>query len=523
MGRVLVAETIAESGLEELRSAGHEVDVQVGLSAEELQQAIVGASGLIVRSATQVDAQLLAAGAPTLQVVGRAGVGLDNVDTAAATELGIMVVNAPESNIVSAAEHTMALLLAQARNVAQAHAALVGGRWERSQWEGVELQHKTLGVVGFGRIGALVAARAASFGMRVIAHDPFVNVEVAKRLDVELVSLDELMERADFLTLHVAKTRETVGLINRERLALAKPSLRIINVARGGIIDEEALAEAVTAGQIGGAAIDVFAEEPTTESPVIGVPGIVVTPHLGASTQEAQDRAGYTIAEQLIKALAGDFVPFAVNVSAGAASGVLRDHLPVCELLGAMFAGWVTQLPGTIDLELRGEIGASDPSFARLSFLKGLLGQISGDPVSYVNAEALAESRNVDVRMITSPTIGDHTNTVRVAGNGLSMTGTISIHDGKPRLLEVDGHRLEIRPSNDMLFVRNDDVPGMVGVIGTVVGQAGVNISNMHIGEDQDGVAAMMVISTDRPVPEPVQQELLAIPGVSSVRMLRLG
>jgi len=523
MGRVLVAEAIAESGLDELRAAGHEVDLQVGLSPEELRSAIAGAAGLIIRSATQVDAELLAAGAPTLQVVGRAGVGLDNVDTASATQRGIMVVNAPESNIVSAAEHTMALLLAQARNVPQAHAALVGGRWERSQWEGVELQHKTLGVVGFGRIGALVAARAAAFGMRIIAHDPFVNAEVAKRLDVELVSLDDLMARADFLTLHVAKTRETVGLINRERLLLAKPSLRIINVARGGIIDEQALADAVASGQIGGAAIDVFAEEPTTDSPLIGVPGIVVTPHLGASTQEAQDRAGYTIAEQVIKALAGEFVPFAVNVAAGAASGPLRDHLPVCELLGAMFAGWVTQLPATIDLELRGEIGASDPSLGRLSFLKGLLGQIGGDPVSYVNAETLAEARNVEVRMISSPATGDHTNTVRVSGDGLSMTGTISIHDGRPRLLEVDGHRLEIRPSDDMLFVRNDDVPGMVGVVGTIVGQAGVNISNMHIGEDHDGVAAMMVISTDRPVPEAVQQELLALPGVSSVRMLRLG
>ncbi len=523
MGRVLVAETIAESGLAELREAGHEVDLQVGLSPDELLKAIVGASGLIVRSATQVDAELLAAGAPSLQVVGRAGVGLDNVDTNAASELGVMVVNAPESNIVSAAEHTMALLMAQARNVPQAHAALVDGRWERSKWEGVELQQKTLGVIGFGRIGALVATRAAAFGMRIIAHDPFVTAEVAKRLDVELVSLDEVMARADFLTLHVAKTRETVGLINKERLALAKPGLRIINVARGGIIDEEALAEAVSSGRIAGAAIDVFEHEPTTDSPLIGVPGIVVTPHLGASTQEAQDRAGQTIAEQLIKALAGDFVPFAVNVSAGAASGPLRDYLPVCELLGAMFAGWVTQLPDTIDFELLGEVGDSDPSLGRLSFLKGLLGQIGGDPVSYVNAESLAKARNVNVRVITTPTTGDHTNMVRVSGDGLSMAGTISIHDGKPRLLEVDGHRLEIRPSNDMLFVRNDDVPGMVGVVGTVVGDAGVNISNMHIGEDSDGVAAMMVISTDRAVPQETQQALLAIPGVSSVQALRLG
>ena len=317
MHRVLVAEKIADPGLDALRAAGHEVDVRIGLSPEELREAIAGVSGLIVRSATQVDAELIAAAGPSLAVVGRAGVGLDNVDTAAATANGVMVVNAPESNITSAAEHTMALLLAQARNVPQAHGALVDGRWERSKWEGVELEDKTLGVVGFGRIGRLVAHRAAAFGMKIVAHDPFVPAEAAKHLDVEFLELDDLMARADFLTLHVAKTRETIGLINKERLGLAKPHLRIVNVARGGIIDELALAEAVASGQIAGAAIDVFDDEPTTESPLIGVPGIVTTPHLGASTREAQDRAGETIAEQVIKALAGDFVPFAVNVEAG--------------------------------------------------------------------------------------------------------------------------------------------------------------------------------------------------------------
>ena len=247
VSRVLVAEKIADSGLDALRAAGHEVDVRTGLSPEELQGAIAGAAGLIVRSATQVDADLIAAAGGSLVVVGRAGVGLDNVATETATEHGVMVVNAPESNITSAAEHTLALLLSQARNVPQAHAALVDGRWERSKWEGVELQDKTLGVIGFGRIGNLVAQRAAAFGMKIVAHDPFVGPEAGRRLDVELVDLDELMGRADFLTLHVAKTPDTIGMINKERLALAKPNLRIINVARGGIIDEAALADAVTA------------------------------------------------------------------------------------------------------------------------------------------------------------------------------------------------------------------------------------------------------------------------------------
>ena len=523
MHRVIVAEKIADPGLDALRAAGHEVDVRTGLSPEELREAIAGASGLIVRSATQVDAELIAAAGSSLAVVGRAGVGLDNVDTAAATANGVMVVNAPESNITSAAEHTMALLLAQARNVPQAHSALVDGRWERSKWEGVELEDKTLGVVGFGRIGRLVAHRAVAFGMKIVAHDPFVPAEAAKHLDVEFLELDDLVARADFLTLHVAKTRETIGLINKERLGLAKPHLRIVNVARGGIIDELALAEAVASGQIAGAAIDVFDDEPTTESPLIGVPGIVTTPHLGASTREAQDRAGETIAEQVIKALAGDFVPFAVNVEAGAASGVLRDHLPLCEQLGSMFAGLAEGLPATIDLELQGEIGKSDPSLAKLSFLKGLLGNIGGDPVSYVNAARLAEQRSLDVRVITTPGEKGRSNLVRVTGDVHSLAGSLSPIDGNPRLNEVDGHRLDIRPSDDMLIVRNHDIPGMVGIVGTMVGDAGVNISNMYIGEDADGVAAMMVISTDGLVPNNVQQAIRAVDGVQSVRAVRLG
>ncbi len=521
MSRVLVTEKIAESGLDALRAAGHEVDLRVDLSPEAIIAAVAGARALIVRSVTQVDQAVLAAGTDLL-VVGRAGVGLDNIDTRAATERGVMVVNAPESNITSAAEHTLAMLLAQARNIPQAHAALVDRRWERSQWEGVEVADKTLGVIGLGRIGTLVAKRAAAFGMRIVAHDPFVSTAVAQRLDIELLDLDDLVARADFLTVHVAKTPETVGLINKDRLALAKPNLRVVNVARGGIIDEVALADAVRAGKVAGAAIDVFDNEPTTDSPLIGVPGIVVTPHLGASTREAQDRAGEQIAEQVLLALGGDFVPFAVNVAAGPASGVLREHLPLCEALGGIYAGLSRTLPPTIDLELRGEVGEGDASLGRLSFLKGLLGQTSSDPVSYVNAADLAESRGLDVRVITSPAPKDHVNTVRVEGGGLAVAGTISTLDGQPRLIEVDDHRLEIRMSENMLFVRNDDVPGMVGLVGTALGDAGINISNMHIGEDDDGVVAVMVVSTDGLVPQRVQDSLRSLEGVRSVRSVRL-
>lgn len=522
VSRVLITEKIAESGLDALRAAGHEVDIRLGLTPDELEHAVVGAHALIVRSATQVVESVLAAGTD-LVVVGRAGVGLDNVDTAAATARGVMVVNAPESNITSAAEHTMAMLLAQARNIPQAHTALVDGRWERSQWEGVELSDKTLGVIGLGRIGTLVAQRAAGFGMRIVAHDPFVAPGAAERLDIELVELDELIATADFLTIHVAKTPETIGLINAERLAAAKSNLRIVNVARGGIVDEAALAEAVRAGEVAGAAIDVFDEEPTTDSPLIGVPGIVVTPHLGASTREAQDRAGEQIADQVAKALAGDFVPFAVNVAAGPASGVLRDHLPLCEQLGRIVAGLAREQPTTIDLELRGEIGDGDPSLGKLSFLKGLLGQTSSDPVSYVNAAELAEGRGLDVRVITTQAAKDHVNMVRVTGGEVTVAGTIARIDGHPRLIEIDGHRLEIRLSENMLFVQNEDVPGMVGQVGFALGEADINISNMHIGEDRDGVAAVMVISTDGLVPTGVQDSLRSIDGVRSVRAVRLG
>src|SRR4051795_503194 len=353
--RVLVSEPLAERGLETMRSAGLDVDVQVGLTPEQLLDAIRGAHALVIRSATQVTAEVLDAGSE-LVVVGRAGIGLDNVDVAEATRRGVMVVNAPQSNILSAAEHTLALLLAQARNVPQAHAALVAGRWERSRWEGVELSDKVLGIIGLGRIGKLVAQRANAFGMRLIAYDPFVSPERARQIGVDLVDLDRLVETADFVTIHVAKTKETAGLIGKELLAKAKPGIRIINVARGGIVDEAALAEAIASGHVGGAALDVFAEEPTTDSPLFALPQVVVTPHLGASTREAQDKAGDTIAEQVGLALAGEFVPFAVNVSAAEASETVRPFLPLVERLGRIYVALNEGSPPQVEIEYQGEL-----------------------------------------------------------------------------------------------------------------------------------------------------------------------
>ncbi len=318
MARILVTEAIAEGGLDRLRADGHEVDVRLGLDRAGLLEAVRGAAALIIRSATTVDDEVLAAGSE-LVVVGRAGIGLDNVDVAAATSRGVMVVNAPQSNIVSAAEHTMALLLSQARNVPQAHAALVAGRWERSRWEGVELADKTLAIIGLGRIGKLVAERAKAFGMRLVAYDPFVSAERARQMGAELLPLDQAVAEADFLTVHLPRNADTIGLIGRELLLKAKPSLRVVNVARGGIVVESELAECIREGLIAGAALDVFDSEPCTESPLFDLPEVVVTPHLGASTREAQDKAGDAIADMVQLALAGDFVPWAVNVDAAEA------------------------------------------------------------------------------------------------------------------------------------------------------------------------------------------------------------
>jgi D-3-phosphoglycerate dehydrogenase len=506
MARILVTEKIADSGLDRLRAAGHDVDLQQGLSPEQLLEAVAGAEALIIRSATTVTADVLAAGRD-LVVVGRAGIGLDNVDVDAATAQGVMVVNAPQSNILTTAEHTMAMLLAQARNIPQAHAALVSGRWERSKWEGVELADKVLGIVGLGRIGKLVAQRALAFGMRVVAHDPFVAPDRARQINVELLDLDELVAVADFLTLHVVKTPETLGMISADLLAKAKPNLRIVNVSRGGVIDEQALADAIRDGRVAGAAIDVFATEPTTESPLFELPQVVVTPHLGASTAEAQDKAGDTIAEQVELALAGEFVPFAVNVAAAEASSTVAPYLPLAERLGQLYAGLAASVPDTIEIAYEGQIGEADTRILTLSVLKGIFGSVSDEPVSYVNAPRLAAER-------------DYVNLITVRGGDHAIGGTLVGLKGEPRLVVVDDHSVDVPPADHMLVVRNDDVPGMIAAVTREIGDAGLNIDDMHLGRSASGAAALMVLATDVHVPEEVQGRIRALPGVVSVAAL---
>ena len=518
MARILVTEEIADGGLDRLRAAGHDVDVELDLS--KLLTAVTGAHALIIRSATQVTAEVLDAGGD-LMVVGRAGIGLDNVDVEAATRRGVMVVNAPTSNIISAAEHTMALLLSQARNVPQAHAALVAGRWERSRWEGVELADKTLGIVGLGRIGKLVADRAKGFGMRLIAYDPFVSVERARQMGVELLSLDQVVAESDFLTIHLPKNKETTGIIGRDLLLKAKPSLRIVNVARGGIVDEEALAEAVRTGVIAGAALDVFTSEPMTESPLFELDSIVVTPHLGASTREAQDKAGDTIADMVQLALAGEFVPFAVNVSAAEANETLRPFLPLAERLGRLFASLAGHSPGVLEVAAEGEIAGYDTRILALAAQKGFFGAVTDEHVTYVNAPQLAKDRGVEIRETSSATAADYVNLLTLRGGGHAIAGTLTGRRSEQRLVMIDDHAFDIPPADHMLVVKNDDRPGVIGAVGTILGSNGVNISDMDVGRAAEPGSAVMLIASAGPVPDDVVAQLRAAPGVITVATLR--
>lgn len=518
MARVLITEELAATGLDALASAGHEVDVQLGLSPDHLLTAIKGADALIVRSATKVTADVLAA-ADRLAVIGRAGVGVDNIDVAEATRRGVMVVNAPQSNIISTAEHTMALLLAVARNVPQAHAALVEGRWEKAKWEGVELHGKVLGILGLGRIGALVAQRANSFGMRLVAYDPFVAPERARQMGVELMALDEVVRIADFLTVHLPKSADTLGLVGAAMFEHAKPNLRVINAARGGIVNEAELAEAVRSGTIAGAALDVFAEEPTTSSPLFELPSVVVTPHLAASTLEAQDKAGEQIAEQVALALAGEFVPFAVNVRAEEASETVRPFVPLAERLGVLLAGLLGSLPSVLEIEYHGELADYDVSLATLSVLKGVISSVTGEPVSFVNAPGLAAERGLEYKEIKASTTHDHLNLLTLRAGDRSIAGTLAGVRGEPRIVAVDGINVEVPPASHMLVVRNDDRIGMLAKVFTTLADASINVADSHLGRVPGG-AALIVIATDSAVPADVVTALAAAPGILSVHAL---
>jgi D-3-phosphoglycerate dehydrogenase len=499
VARVLVTERIAASGIETLRAAGHDVDEALSLSPSELIDAVKGAAALVIRSATQVTAEVLEAG-EDLVVVGRAGIGLDNVDVETATARGVMVVNAPLSNIVSAAEQAMALLLAQARNLPQAHASLTSGKWERARFEGVELWGKTLGVIGLGRVGALVAQRAMAFGMRLVAFDPFISKERATHMGVELLALDELMAVSDFVSIHLPKNASTIGLIDAALLARAKPGQRLVNTARGGIVVEADLVEAIQRGRIQGAALDVFAEEPCTASPLFELDSVVVAPHLGASTVEAQDRAGVTIAEQVVLALDGQFVPFAVNVAAEEVSDVVRPFMGLAEQLGRFLSCLHDADPTSFEVQYQGELAGAGTSILTLCALKGVCSVRAESSVSYVNAPQVAHAAGIEwaeSSVLQSP---DFVSVLTVRSATHSVSGTLATAGTRvePRIVTVDGHAVEIPPATHMLVVRNDDRPGKIGFVGTELGRAEVSISSMAVGPSPSTGTALMVLSCDR-------------------------
>jgi D-3-phosphoglycerate dehydrogenase len=454
-----------------------------------------------------------------LVVVARAGVGLDNIDVEAATKQGVMVVNAPQSNVLSAAEHTMALILSIARNVPQAHSALTAGRWERSKWEGIELAGKTLGILGLGRIGTLVAQRARAFDMRLVAYDPYVSAERGRELGVEMTTLERVVEQADVLTIHLPKNKETTGIINADMLKRAKRSLRIVNVARGGIADEADLAEALRNGTIAGAALDVFTKEPVTDSPLFGLGNIVVTPHLGASTREAQDRAGEVVADMVQLALNGDFVPFAVNLEAGDANETLKPFVPLADRIGRVFASLIESTPSTIEISTTGEIGGYDPGLITISALKGMLSVWSTDQVSLVNAPSMARNLNITVESVASTTTThrDYVNLITLRSGDRNIAATLTGRRREARIVMIDHHLTDIPPSEHMLVVKNDDRPGAIGRVASALGNAGINIANMDVGSSETAGSALMCIATTTAVPLDVLQHLRTLEGISSV------
>ena len=503
--RILITEKIADAGVDVLRAVG-DVDVELKWSADELAERIAPYDALVVRSATRVTAALIVA-APRLKVVGRAGTGVDNVDVPAATKRGIIVVNAAGSNAVSAAEHAIALMLAQARNIPQAHAALVDGRWERSKFGGIEVTGKTLGVIGFGNIGRLVAERAMGLGMRVVAYDPFVADARYREMGVEKAeSLDGLYPDCDFITLHVASTPETRGFINADALGKMRDGVRIINDARGDLIVEADLVAAIGSGKVAGAAIDVFPEEPATESPYFGVEGIIVTPHLGASTGEAQERAGAACAEQVAAALTGGVVTSAVNIPVVSAEtmATVGPFLPLAGHLGRLAAGMAGRITDSIEVICEGEIAKHDTRLLVTAVLAGALTGHTVESVNMVNAADRARERGIEWSDSATTVARDYTSRLKVRIGDVSVAGTTVGSTARPRLVEVLGQSIEMELAEHVGILRYADKPGKIGTVGTVIAGQGINIASMAVGRSLEGEATMGV-TVDTPVPPETQ------------------
>jgi D-3-phosphoglycerate dehydrogenase / 2-oxoglutarate reductase len=525
--KVLVKEKIADSGVELLRE-NFDVDLGLEMSDEELRDVIAGYDAILIRSATKMTAELIER-AENLKAIGRAGTGVDNVDIPAATRRGIIVANAPESNSVAAAEHTLALALALCRNVPRAHGSLVDGRWDRSKFKGAELYGKTLGVLGFGRIGQLVAKRAQGFEMDVVAFDKFVSAERFRELGVEgAASLEDLYARADVVTLHLPKTPDTVDLIDAEAIATMKDGVRIVNCARGELIDLDALEAGLESGKVGGAALDVFPSEPFTEHPIFARENVVVTPHLGASTAEAQDRAGVVTAEQVTAALTGGVVTNAVNIAAVRPEEMeaLAPFVPLCEKLGKLAEGLGEGSIDRVTAEFRGRIASHDTRLLGIAVLVGILSGHTEEPVNLVNAPQMAEERGIELVETKDTGAEDFTElvTVRLGSGGeeVEVAGTGVGPRNEPYLVSLWGESFYLPFAEHLAVFRYADRPGMIGRVGTVFGEEGVNIISAAVGAERDGERAVMALTTDAPVRHETIEKILQLDGFTIGRSVDL-
>ena len=525
--KIFVADDVNEGGLEPLRAAGFMVEKKTRLAPDDLREAVRDCDGLVVRSETKVTADLMDA-AGRLRAIGRAGVGVDNIDVGAATARGIVVMNAPDGNTITTAEHTIALLVALARRVPQGNASLKAGRWERKRFVGVELQGKTLGIIGLGRIGRVVASRARAFGMHIIAYDPFVAPEQARDLELEIAPLDDLFSRADFLTVHTPLTAETRGIVGARAFARMKPGMRIINCARGGLVDERALYEAIKAGTVAGAALDVFEEEPPPpDHPLLALDEVIVTPHLGASTREAQEGVAVTVAEQMRDYLLTGALRGAVNVPALGAQelNTLQPYIVLAESLGRFHGQLVDEAVREVRLEYAGEIAAMDAAPVTRAFLAGLLRNVSAR-VNLVNAFLIAEERGINVTSSYTEAGNDLAPAIRTrvltSSGEQTVAGTLFSHGSDGRITEINGFHIEAIPHGHMLVMRNRDVPGVIGHVGTILGERGVNICRFHLGRRERGCEAMAVIEIDMPLNNETLEQLRSFPHVISARPIEL-
>jgi D-3-phosphoglycerate dehydrogenase len=512
---VLLAEELSPATIDAL---GPDFDVRSvdGTDRPALLSALADANAVLIRSATKIDEEALSA-APKLQVVARAGVGLDNVDIKAATTAGVMVVNAPTSNIISAAELTIGHILSLARHIPAGHASLTAGLWKRSAYTGTELFEKTVGIIGLGRIGALIAARLQAFDMSVIAYDPYVTSARAQQLGVQLVTLDELLAQSDFITIHMPKTPETTGMISTEQFRAMKPTAFIVNVARGGLIDEAALHDALTSGEIAGAGLDVFTSEPPaaggTAQALLSLPNVIVTPHLGASTDEAQEKAGISVARSVRLALGGELVPDAVNVAGGVIDPYVRPGIPLVEKLGQIFAGLAQSPLTSLDVEVHGELNDYDVSVLKLAALKGLFTNIVSETVSYVNAPLLAEQRGVEVRLLVDADSPEYRNVITLRGalsdgSQLAVSGTLTGPKQIEKLVGINDYALELPIEKQHIVMLYTDRPGIVAVYGQKFGDAGINIAGMQIARRAAGGQALSLLTVDSPVDEQLLAEV---------------